>query len=202
MFPIGRGQLVRVPPDALKARRADLRWTQTAVAEKAGVSLATINLMERQGRDNYQTVTKAVVEDAIGWAPGSIDKLLAGGDATVVDEPPPQPGPDIAGPGFVAEVKQSEDLPDLLDQMPAAMRALWERMATGIAAELVAVSGQNPANDLTISDEALTTRTEFGDTYLAHTADTAPEKEQVEKATVQLQQALELLRPHTRRSVR
>jgi transcriptional regulator with XRE-family HTH domain len=154
MFPIGRGQLVRVPPhtdrqrlaDALKARRADLRWTQTAVAEKAGVS--------------------------------------------------------IAGPGFVAEVKQSEDLPDLLDQMPAAMRALWERMATGIAAELVAVSGQNPANDLTISDEALTTRTEFGDTYLAHTADTAPEKEQVEKATVQLQQALELLRPHTRRSVR
>lgn len=165
------------------------------------MSLATINLMERTGRANYQTVTKAVVEQALGWAPGSIDALLAGGDATVLEEPQPEPsGVDIAGPGFVAQVKDYTDLPTLLEQLPPAARSLWERLATAIAQELVE-AGQPTADVPTISDDVLTAETDFGRTYVVTTTNAAPAKAQVERAAEQLRTALDLLSPHTERSV-
>lgn len=205
--------------DALTARRAGLRLTQTALARASGVSLATINLMERRGRDNYQTLTKAMVEEAVGWVPGSIDALLAGGEATVADsdpvatsEEPAEPesshgqadivGTTADGRPFVAQVKEpSDELPELLEQLPAAARQLWERVATAVARELVQ-AGHDAVNGATISDDVLTAETDFGRTYLVTTAAAEPPKAQVERAAEQLRQALELLHPHTVRSVR
>jgi transcriptional regulator with XRE-family HTH domain len=182
---------------ALRDRRGELRLSQPELAAKAQVSLSTINLMERSRRDGYRLVTKRQVEGALGWTPGSIDSLLAGGDATLAG---PEPHADTPPPSTVVEMKQPADLPELLERMPEPVRELWERLATSIARDLTA--GQDTANETTISDGMLAAETDFGPTYLITTAHAEPAKAQVEQAAEQLRRALELLRPDTKRSVR
>lgn len=186
--------------DALTARRAELRITQTVVAERAGVSLATINLMERQGRANYQTVTKAVVEQAVEWAPGSIDALLAGGDATPLNPPDQQaPGVDAVaklGDGQVAVLQAKRSLEDLLDEMPRPTRLLWQRLAYRIADELLIATSESAGGNKT-----LTVETESGRTVLAGVDPGQLSDVQVEQAAEQMRAALATLEGQTRRSV-
>lgn len=182
---------MRVPPppdrqrlaDALRTRRAELRLTQTDVARAAQVSLATVNLMERTGRDNYQTVTKAVVETAVGWEPGSIDALLAGGEATVRDEPPPSPPPQLTlHQGFEAPTALPPALASVVTAMPPATRDLWERLAARIAEELAA--GQQPVG---AGERAVAVTTDFGEAHGVSLGE-------VDSADVQLEQVVDQLR--------
>lgn len=49
------------------------------LAARAGVSRGTVANVERGARTRYQPETLAAVEAAIGWAPGSVARVLAGG---------------------------------------------------------------------------------------------------------------------------
>jgi transcriptional regulator with XRE-family HTH domain len=119
--------------DALNQRRGDLGLSQPEIARQAEVSLSTVNLMATGKRNNYRLIQKRRVEDVLRWAPGSIDALLAGGDATPLPE-------------SVKETRRDDraaDLPlalaEALAAVPEANRDLFVRLSLRIADELAAV---------------------------------------------------------------
>lgn len=57
------------------------------LAHRAGVSPGTVGNVERGARTRYQPETLAAIEAAIGWAPGSVAKVLAGGKPTREQDP-------------------------------------------------------------------------------------------------------------------
>jgi transcriptional regulator with XRE-family HTH domain len=115
--------------DALRKRRAELRLTQTAIADRAGVSLATVNQMERRQRDDFRTVTKALIEAVLRWTPGSIDRLLEGGDATPLPEPQLTAVPST-DPSLPSELAR------MVEQLPAVQQERWTRLARALAETL------------------------------------------------------------------
>jgi hypothetical protein len=65
----------------VQARRVTLGMlTQGALSEATGISSRTIGRLERVGEIGPNAARR--VEVALGWAPGSIDDVLAGGDPT------------------------------------------------------------------------------------------------------------------------
>ncbi|MDI9887309.1 helix-turn-helix domain-containing protein [Streptomyces sp. HNM0645] len=101
--------------EALQARRMAMkpRPTQEQAAKALGVSRTLIQNIER-GKP-FEKVTPSIREYAryVGWADGSVDRVLAGGDPTLVGEPAPSV-PEIPGlPGRVQyELRQDGDLVD------------------------------------------------------------------------------------------
>lgn len=75
---------------AIRASRTRLRLTQKELAAAAGVAHNTIKNLE-SGHFPYATRPRKLpdVAHALGWTPGSVDAVLAGGDPTV-SEPEPQ----------------------------------------------------------------------------------------------------------------
>lgn len=116
--------------DALRKRRAELRLTQTAIADQAGVSLATVNQMERMQRDDFRTVTKALIEAVLRWTPGSIDRLLEGGDAT------PLPEPQLTAVPSTDPASLPSELARMVEQLPAVQQERWTRLARALAETL------------------------------------------------------------------
>jgi transcriptional regulator with XRE-family HTH domain len=138
--------------DALRKRRAELRLTQTAIADRAGVSLATVNQMERGGRDGYRTISMALVEEVLRWAPGSIDTLLAGGDAT----PLPEPQALSLVPADPASLPA--ELAEMVEQLPVEQQERWTRLARALAESLASEltgtgTGQEGHRVLTVSTD-------------------------------------------------
>lgn len=68
--------------EALEKRRLELRLKWTQVADRAGLSQAGLGAIRRGERSPSQ-LTRARIEDALDWAPGSIDAILAGGVPTI-----------------------------------------------------------------------------------------------------------------------
>lgn len=66
----------------MDTRREDLRLTWAEVAKKAGVSRETLRQI-RNGEGEIRPLTRRGIEDALGWAPGSITAILAGGEPTL-----------------------------------------------------------------------------------------------------------------------
>ena len=56
-----------------------VKWFQ--VAERAGITVTTLTAL-RKGQNVPTEDTKRGIEDALLWAPGSVDAILAGGDPT------------------------------------------------------------------------------------------------------------------------
>jgi transcriptional regulator with XRE-family HTH domain len=71
---------------AVKAGYTSLGLSQTQFAERVDVSTNTLRAIER-GRTEPRPAVIARIELAVGWPPGTIDKVLAG-----EDEEPPPPG--------------------------------------------------------------------------------------------------------------
>lgn len=73
---------------ALRARRRVLRLTQEEAAKQAGVSTASIKNYE-QGRKTYERIPRSVIAyaETLGWAPGAVQTVLAGGEP-ILAEPP------------------------------------------------------------------------------------------------------------------
>ena len=71
--------------DACITRRTHLRLTQRELADRAGVSVDTIQAIERGSHATHRPGTKTALEDALDWTTGSIDALLAGGHETLAD---------------------------------------------------------------------------------------------------------------------
>jgi transcriptional regulator with XRE-family HTH domain len=72
--------------DLVVERRRELgHMTTSAFAEASGLSRRLLGDIERTARDNYDQVTLAQLEVALGWAKGSIQEVLAGGEPTEAD---------------------------------------------------------------------------------------------------------------------
>lgn len=79
--------------DAVRYRReTELGLTQEALADRAGVSLKTIQNLE-YARTKLLRMTEQLrhVERAMGWAPDSLLSISRGGAPTLLDEPAADP---------------------------------------------------------------------------------------------------------------
>jgi hypothetical protein len=65
--------------EKMDARRIELRLTWTQVAERASLNRDTLTAF-RAARGRPNPLTKRGVEDALEWAPGSIDSVDGGGE--------------------------------------------------------------------------------------------------------------------------
>lgn len=70
-----------------RARLGGNRRSLAAFAKAAGVSRTTLDSIEHARKDNYDPATLATLEHALGWRPGSIDRILAGGRPEYDDDP-------------------------------------------------------------------------------------------------------------------
>lgn len=68
-------------------RRADLRLRWADVATRAGLTKEGLRGV-RQGPGSIRSLTKRGIEDALRWAPGSIDSILSGGTPTIATDRP------------------------------------------------------------------------------------------------------------------
>lgn len=66
----------------MKARVIELDMTWEALATRAGVVVETLRSI-RKGRNRPNGRTARRIEDALAWAYGSIDAILAGGEPTL-----------------------------------------------------------------------------------------------------------------------
>lgn len=67
--------------EAMEKRRLELRIKWTQVAERADLSQAGLGAI-RRGERSPSPLTKARIEHALQWAPGSVDAILAGDGPT------------------------------------------------------------------------------------------------------------------------
>lgn len=70
--------------DAVVARRKELHISQAALARKAGVDPKTLQSVEHGRRWPYG-VTRAAIEAALGWGPGTIDRIAMGHNAGTLE---------------------------------------------------------------------------------------------------------------------
>lgn len=62
-------------------RRVQLGYRhQKDFAEASGIKIRTLNNIENARRTGYAADTLAMLEQALGWEPGSVDTVLEGGD--------------------------------------------------------------------------------------------------------------------------
>jgi transcriptional regulator with XRE-family HTH domain len=71
---------------AVEAAREAKSLTQVALAEAAGVSESTVQNLESGKERTRVPASLPKVERALGWAPGSGEAILDGGDPTPVSE--------------------------------------------------------------------------------------------------------------------
>lgn len=70
---------------AIGARRLQRGISWTTLATQVGVSESALRNI-RRGRNLPSDLTKHRLEDALGWAPGSVDAILEGGEPTTREE--------------------------------------------------------------------------------------------------------------------
>ncbi|MGW3298415.1 helix-turn-helix transcriptional regulator [Streptomyces rubiginosohelvolus] len=73
---------------AIEAARDAKGMTQVALAEAADVSESTVQNLEAGKERKRQPPSVKKVEAALGWAPGSADAVLAGGEPTSLSAAP------------------------------------------------------------------------------------------------------------------
>lgn len=72
--------------EAIEAEREAKNLTQVALAKAAGVSESTIQNLESGAERKRTPASLPAVERALGWAAGSGEKVLDGGDPSPVDK--------------------------------------------------------------------------------------------------------------------
>lgn len=72
----------------IRARRKVLKLTQADVQELDGPSTATLRLIEGGKHTDFRGGTGASLEQALQWQPGSIDRVLEGGDPEPIGSAP------------------------------------------------------------------------------------------------------------------
>ncbi|MFJ7048993.1 helix-turn-helix domain-containing protein [Streptomyces sp. NPDC101112] len=72
---------------AIRDARKALGWGQQKLADAAGVGFSTVQRLEGGVGYKKMPLTIDKVERALGWAPGSAEGVLAGGDPVALSEP-------------------------------------------------------------------------------------------------------------------
>lgn len=65
--------------EAIRRDRVRMYGTRASFGSAAGLSISVLSDLERGTRSNFDGDTLGKVEDALGWAPGTIDIIGAGG---------------------------------------------------------------------------------------------------------------------------
>lgn len=110
------------PHDGLRqhvaTRRKQLQLSIVAAAAAAGINRATWSALEQGTRDT-ESYTYGGVERALNWAPGSIDRILDGGEPVLLDASRQDVG------ARLTEIRDDPDLPGYLRrQAQAALDAI------------------------------------------------------------------------------
>lgn len=80
----------------IRERRKSLNLTQADIQAAGGPSTATLRLIEGGKHTDFRSSTSQPLEKVLQWAPGSIDQILGGGEATPLpDGPDDRPLKDI-----------------------------------------------------------------------------------------------------------
>lgn len=64
--------------ERIAAERGRQHITPAQLAYRAGLSIRTVEYLEEGQRQRYRRETIARVEDALGWGPGSVDRVRVG----------------------------------------------------------------------------------------------------------------------------
>lgn len=65
------------------ARRSELGMSQVGVQHAGGPGTATLGKIENAELSSIKPLTKFKLEKSLGWAPNSVDRILAGGNPTL-----------------------------------------------------------------------------------------------------------------------
>jgi transcriptional regulator with XRE-family HTH domain len=71
---------------AIEARTVELGISYVELAQRAGISDVSLRNF-RKGRGNLRLRNQRKLENALGWAPGSIAAILGNGEPATADEP-------------------------------------------------------------------------------------------------------------------
>lgn len=107
-------------------RRNALGLTQAQVAAAGGPSVATMRLVEGALQTSYRGSVLGRLEAALQWQPGSIDRILAGGDPTPIRPADPDPQPRN---GLEAELRAIADNTARSDHVRQWARDLLAQLA-------------------------------------------------------------------------
>ena len=118
---------------AIKARRLALNLSVNAAAKAARIDRATWTAAET-GTRQTEAYNAGRIERVLGWAAGSIEAILAGGEPTERPEPEPRPEPLSAPePTLEHEIARLYAMPKLTPrERRAALRALIDFYAEDI----------------------------------------------------------------------
>lgn len=78
--------------DAVIRRRTELGMTQQDVQAAGGPATATVRNIEGAHQTSYRGVILSRLEKALGWRPGSVEAILASGEATLTQPSNPHSG--------------------------------------------------------------------------------------------------------------
>ena len=132
--------------DLMERRRLDLGLTWREVAEAGNISYEVIRAI-RHGAGQIRPLSKRGIEVGLGWAGGSVESIIDGGDpviagsVTAAPEPSretPDSGDDAAG----AIVAGNGSTAVLRAAVPATVRQIWTRVRRELAPELFADARQ------------------------------------------------------------
>lgn len=84
--------------DKVIERRTQLDMTQQDVQAAGGPATATLRNIEGAHQTSYRRAILARLERALGWAPGSVNSILAGGDPTPATSDNPAQREDTPSP--------------------------------------------------------------------------------------------------------
>lgn len=104
----------------MEVRRVELRMSWRDVSTAAGMSYEGLRAI-RRGERQPNAVTRGRIEDALHWAPGSVEAVLQGGSPRELDTPAPAPA--AADPDVQAELTELRDqLASILDRIDRLQR--------------------------------------------------------------------------------
>lgn len=72
--------------EAVRERRETLGMTQQDVQAAGGPAVATMRILEGARQENYRGVILSRLEKALRWTPGSVQRVLGGGDPTPIED--------------------------------------------------------------------------------------------------------------------
>lgn len=92
----------------VRLRRRELQISQDDAARSVGMSPVTWGRVEKG--QPVRALTHSGIERALGWAPGSVETILSGGEPTEAEAEPPE-RPSVMDDPLIADILAT-DLPD------------------------------------------------------------------------------------------
>lgn len=122
--------------DQVVTRRAELGLSRAELARRADVDPKTLQTLERDRRWP-QDVNRAKIEQALGWAPGSLEAIRDGGEPTELDGDEPSQSTGIPFKDLPRPAAGSENV--ITDAALVESLRTIQRHAQGLSPDIAAV---------------------------------------------------------------